>query len=112
MGLLVDFRLGNKPLLAFVRALGSLSLVISAWVIPAPALTAGNRGNLLGLWVIGRVFCMLEFHISILNRVKVSNIGFISIDCRLHSIERGVPDSLLELEGLEILSKRMNPVLL
>ncbi len=80
MGLLVNFRLGNKPLLALVRGLMSLSLLISAWVIPAPAPTAGNRGNLLGLWVIGWVLCVLEFDIGILNRVKVSKIGFISID--------------------------------
>ncbi len=80
VGLLVDFRLGNKPLLAFVRGLGSLSLVRSAWVIPAPAPTVGNRGSLSDLWVIGRVFCALEFHVSVLNRVKVSKIGTVSID--------------------------------
>jgi hypothetical protein len=112
VGLLVNFKLGNKSLLAIVRGLGSLSLVMSAWVIPAPAPTMGNRGNLLGLWVIGRVVCALEFHISILNRVKVSKIGMVSIDWRLHSIERGVPDSILEPEGLEVLSERHNPVLL
>ena len=80
VGLLVDFRLGNKSLLTFVRGLGSMSLVMSAWVIPAPAPTAGNRGNLSGLWVIGQVVCALEFHISVLNRVKVSKIGMVSID--------------------------------
>jgi hypothetical protein len=80
VGLLVDFRLGNKSLLAFVRGLGSLSSVMSAWVIPTPALTVGNRGNLLGLWVIGLVVCALEIHISALNRVKVSKIGMVSID--------------------------------
>jgi hypothetical protein len=80
VGLLVNFRLGNKYLLVFVRGLGSLSLVMSVWVIPAPMPTAGNRGNLLGPWVIGRVVCALEFHISILNRVKVSKIGTVSID--------------------------------
>ena len=79
VGLLVDFRLGNKSLLAFVRGLGSLSLVMSAWVIPPPVPTAGNRGNLSGPWVIGRVDCVLEFHISVLNRVKVSKIGTVSI---------------------------------
>jgi hypothetical protein len=79
MGLLVDFRLGNKSHLAFIRGLGFMSLV-SAWVIPAPAPTAGNRGNLLDIWVIGQVFCALEFHISVLIRVKVSKIGTVSID--------------------------------
>ena len=80
VGLLVNLRLGNKSHLAFVRGLGSMSLVMSAWVISAPAPTAGNRGNLSGLWVIGRVVCALEFHISVLNRVKVSKIGTVSID--------------------------------
>jgi hypothetical protein len=36
----------------------------------------------------------------------------VSIDWRLHSIERGVPDSILEPESLEVLSKRRNPILL
>ncbi len=80
VGLLVDFRLGNKSLLAFVRGLGSMSSVTSVWVIPAPALTTGNRGNLSGLWVIGRVVCALEFHISVFHRVKVIKIGMVSID--------------------------------
>jgi hypothetical protein len=112
VGLLVDFRLGNKSLLAFVRGLVSLSLVMSAWVILTPVPTTGNRGNLLGPWVIGQVVCVLEFHISVLNKVTVSEIGTVSIAWHLHSIERGVPDSLLEPEGLEILSERRNPVLL
>ncbi len=80
LDLLVDIRLGNKSLLAFIRGLGSLSLVMSAWVVPAPVPTAGNRGELSGPWVIGWVVCALEFHISILNRVKVSKIGMVSID--------------------------------
>jgi hypothetical protein len=78
VGLLVNFRLGDKSLLAFVRGLGSMSLVMSSRVIPIPAPTVGNRGNLLGLWVIGWVVCALEFHISVLNRVKVSKIGTVS----------------------------------
>ncbi len=78
--LLVDFRLGNKPLLAFVKGLGSLSLVMFAWEIPTSAPTVGNRGNLSCPWVIGWIFCVLEFYISILNRVKVSKIGMVSID--------------------------------
>ncbi len=80
VGLLVDFRLGNKSLLAFVRGLGSLSSVMSAWLVPAPVPTAGNRGNLSGPWVIGWVVCALEFNISVLNRVKVSKTGTVSID--------------------------------
>ena len=80
MGLLVDFRLGNKSHLAFVRGLGSLAPVRSAWVIPAPAPTAGNRGYLPGLWVIGQVLSALELNVSIFHRVKVSKIGTISID--------------------------------
>ncbi len=80
VGLLVNFRLGNKSLLAFVRGLGSMPSIMSAWVIPAPVPTTGNRGNLLGLWVIGRIVCALELHINILNRVKVSKIGTVSID--------------------------------
>jgi hypothetical protein len=112
VGLLVNFRSGNKPLLAFVKGLGSLSSVMLAWEIPASAPTAGDRGNLSGPWVIGWIFCALEFYISVLNRVNVSKIGTVSIDQRLHRIERGVPDSILEPEGLEDLSKRRNPVLL
>jgi hypothetical protein len=65
VGLLVDFRLGNKSHMAFIRGLGSLALVRSAWVIPAPVPTRGNRDYLPSLWVIGRVFCALEFNISI-----------------------------------------------
>ncbi len=80
VGLLVDLRLGNKSLLAFVRGLGSMSLLISAWVNPAPMPTAGNRGNLLGLWVIGWGVSVLEFHINVLNRVKVSKFGMVGID--------------------------------
>jgi hypothetical protein len=80
VGLLVDFRLGNKPLLAFVKGLGSLSSAMLSWEIPASAPTVGNRGNLSGPWVIGWIFCALEFYISVLNRVKVSKIGMVSID--------------------------------
>jgi hypothetical protein len=80
VGLLVDFRLGNKPLLVFVKGLGSLSLIMFAWEIPASMPTAGNKGNLSGPWVIGQIFCVLKFYISILNRVKVSKIGTVSID--------------------------------
>ncbi len=72
VGLLVNFRLGNKPLLVLVRGLGSLSLVISAWVIPAPPPTVGNRGNLLGLSVIGRALYALE-----LNIVKLALLALI-----------------------------------
>ncbi len=70
--LLVYFRLGNTPLLAFVKGLGSLSAVMLAWGTPAFAPTASNGGNLSGPWVIGWIFCALEFYISVLNRVKVS----------------------------------------
>ncbi len=80
VGLLVYFRLGNKPVLAFVKGLGSLSLVMLAWEIPSSAPTAGNRGNLSGPWVIGQIFCALEFYIRILNRVKISKIGTVNID--------------------------------
>ncbi len=80
VGLLVYFRLGNKPLLAFVKGLGSLSLVMFAWEIPASVPTAGNQGNLSGPWVIGRIICALEFYISILNKVKVSKIGMVCVD--------------------------------
>jgi hypothetical protein len=31
---------------------------------------------------------------------------------RLHCIERGIPDPILETEGLKVLGKRRNPVLL
>jgi hypothetical protein len=62
--------------------------------------------------VVVLVICDLEFYISVLNRVKVSKIGMVRIDWRLHSIERGVPDSLLESEGLEVFSEWCNPVLL
>jgi hypothetical protein len=80
VGLLVNFSLGNNSLLVFDRGLGSLSLVMSAWVILAPVPTVGNRGILSGPWVIGWVVCALEFHISVLNSVKVSKIGMFSID--------------------------------
>jgi hypothetical protein len=65
-----------------------------------------------GLWVIGWVLSALELNVSVLNRVKVSKIGTVSIDWCLHRIERGVPDPILEPEGLEALSKRRNPILL
>jgi hypothetical protein len=80
VGLLVNFRLGNKSHLAFVRGLGSLALDRSVWVIPAPVPTAGNRGYLPGLWVIGRIICALEFNISVFHGVKVSKIGTVGID--------------------------------
>jgi hypothetical protein len=80
VGLLVNFRLGNKPLLAFVIGLRSLSAVMFAWETPASTPTASDRGNLCGSWVIGQIFCALEFYISVLNRVKVSKIGLVCID--------------------------------
>ncbi len=80
VGLLVYFRLGNKPLLVFVKGLGSLSMVMLAWETPASMPTTSNRGNLSGPWVIGRIFCALKFYISILNRVKVSKISTVCID--------------------------------
>jgi hypothetical protein len=112
VGLLVYFSLGNKPLLAFVTGLWSLSMVLLAWATVTSASTVSNRGNLSDPWVKDWVLCELEFYISILNRVKISKIGTVSIDQRLHCIERGVLDSILKPEGLEILSKRRNPVLL
>ncbi len=54
--------------------------VRSTWDIPAPMPTAGNIGYLPGFWVIGWVLSALELNISILNRVKVSKIGMVSID--------------------------------
>ncbi len=80
VGLLVYFRLGNKPLLAFVKGPGSLSLVMLAWEIPTTVPTVGNRGNLSGPWVIGWIICALEFYISVLNRVKIIKIGTVCID--------------------------------
>jgi hypothetical protein len=80
VGLVVNFRLGNKSHLAFVRGLGSLAPVRSTWDTPAPAPTAGNRGYLLGLWVIGQVLSALELNVSVFHRVKVSKIGTVSID--------------------------------
>ncbi len=80
VGLLVNFRLGNKPLLAFVKGLGSLSLVVLAWESLASMPTMGNRGNLSGPWVIGQIFCAPEFYISVLKRVKVSKFGTVIID--------------------------------
>ncbi len=112
MGLLVYFSLGNKPLLAFVTGLWSLSTVLLTWAADTSASTASSRGNLSGPWVIGRILCALEFYISILNRVRVSKIGTVSIDQCLHLIKRGVLDSILKPEGLEVLCKRRNLVLL
>ncbi len=80
VGLVVDFRLGNKSHLVYVRGLGSLALVRSTWDIPAPVPTAGDRGYLPGLWVIGRVLSALELNVSVFHRVKVSKIGTVSID--------------------------------
>ncbi len=80
VGLLVNFRLGNKSLLTFVKGLESWSTVILSWEIPASAPTVGDRGNLSGPWVIGWIFCALEFYISDLNRVKVGKIGTVCID--------------------------------
>ena len=78
--LLVDFRLGNKSHLAFVRGLGPLAPVRSTWDTPAPAPTAGNRGYLPGLLVIGRVLSALELNVSVFHRVKVRKIDTDSID--------------------------------
>jgi hypothetical protein len=50
------------------------------WEIPASVPTVGDRGNLSGPWVIGRIFCVLEFYISVLDRVKVSKIGTVCVD--------------------------------
>ncbi len=58
------------------------------------------------------ILCALEFYISILNRVKVSKICMVSIDQCLHRIKKGVLDSILKPEGLEVLSKRRDPILL
>jgi hypothetical protein len=80
VGLLVDFRMGNKSHLAFVRGLGSLAPVRSTWDTPTPAPTAGNRGYLSDLWVIGQVLSALELNVSIFHRVKISKIGMVSID--------------------------------
>ncbi len=80
VGLLVYFRLGNKPLLAFIKGLGSLSAVMFAWETPASTPTASNRGNLSDPWVIGWIFCALEFYISVLDRVKVSKISKVFVD--------------------------------
>jgi hypothetical protein len=82
------------------------------WATATSTPSVSNRGNLSGPWVIGWILCALEFYISILNRVKVSKIGTVGIDQCLHHIERRVLDSILELEGLEVLSKRRNPKLL
>jgi hypothetical protein len=80
VGLLVYFRLENKPLLVLVKGLVSLSLVMLVWEIPASAPTVGNRGNLSGSWVIGWIICALELIISFLNRVKDSKIGTVCVD--------------------------------
>ncbi len=80
VGLLVNLRLGNKSHLTFVRGLGPLAPVRSTWDTPAPTPTAGNRGYLLGLWVIGQALSVLELNLSIFHRVKVNKIGTVSID--------------------------------
>jgi hypothetical protein len=80
VGLLVYFSLGNKPLLAFVTGLGSLSGVLLAWATATSPPTASNRGDLSGHWVIGWILGVLEFYISVLNRVKVSKISMVCID--------------------------------
>ncbi len=80
VGLLVNLRLGNKSLLAFVRGLGPLAPVRSTWDTPAPAPTVGNIGYLPGLSVIGQVLSALELNVSVFHRVKVSKIGTVSID--------------------------------
>ncbi len=112
VGLLVNLRLGYKSHLAFVRGLGPLAPVGSMWDTPAPVPNAGNRGYLLGLWVIGWVLSALKLNISIFHRVKVSKVSMVGINQRLRGIKRGVPDPILEPEGLEALSKRRNPILL
>ncbi len=80
VGLLVNLRLGNKSHLAFVRGLGPLAPVRSTWDTPAPVPTAGNRGYLPGLLVVGWVLSVLEVNVSVFHRVKVSKIGTVSID--------------------------------
>ncbi len=74
VGLHVYFRLGNKPLLAFVKGLGSLFAVMLVWETPASTPTVSNRGNLSSVWVIGWIFCVLEFYISILNSLSAKSV--------------------------------------
>ncbi len=64
------------------------------------------------LWVIGWVLGALKLNISVFHRVKVSKVSTVGVNQRLHGIKRGVPDPILEPEGLEALSKRRNPILL
>ncbi len=48
-------------------------------------------------------FCVNSYNqinVSIFHRVKVSKIGTVSIDWHLHCIKGGVPDPILEPEGL------------
>ncbi len=80
VGLLVYLSLGNKPHLVFVTGLWSLPMVLLALATTTSASTAGNRGNLSGLWVMGWTLCALECYRSVLNRVKVSKIDTVSID--------------------------------
>ncbi len=80
MGLLVHFSLGNKPLLVYVTGLWSLFMILLAWAAVSSTSTVSNRGDLFDPWVMGQVLCALEFHISILNRVKDSKIDTVSID--------------------------------
>ncbi len=72
VGLLVHLSLENKPLLAFVSGLWSMSTVLLAWTTATSISTRGNRGNFSGLWVMGWCLCALEFYISVLNGGTVS----------------------------------------
>jgi hypothetical protein len=80
VGLLVYLSLGNKPLLALVTDLWSLSAVLFAWATATSTPTTSNRGDLSSPWVIGWILCALEFYMSILNRVNVGKIGTVIID--------------------------------
>jgi hypothetical protein len=94
------------------RGVGPLAPVRSTCDTPATTLIAGNRGFLPGLWVIGQVLSPLKLNISLFHRVKVSKVSMVGVNQRLHGIKRGVPNPVLEPEGLKIFNKRRNPILL
>jgi hypothetical protein len=55
---------------------------------------------------------VLEFHISVFHRVKVSKIGTVCINKCLHSVQQVALDAIFKPKGLEVLSQRRNTVLL
>ena len=96
MSLLVDLALGNYALLPRVSGLLSSPTPGLARTATATASRA-DGGDLAGPWVRGRGHRALEFVISIFHSIKSSEVGLVSVDRSLDSIQSWTPNAILEL---------------